>query len=413
MVRGRKIVYHILFWAGVYLLWVLLFRSYSVAITRTMTVEFCYLLFITADYYAINYFAVPRFLAGKRYSLFVAAVVVTIAASAALRALLAALISKQYFGITTGVDFGNLYLRSAVNISLWVLVVTLVRMLLDNIQTQEQMEMLGKERVRSELDYLKAQINPHALFNSLNTIYGHIDRQNQVARNILLQFSELLRYQLYDCAADRVSLPREIAYIENYVAFQRLRKDERLIVDFKVGEIAPGLTIAPLMLVVLIENAFKFVSNFSDRPNKIRIGIFTKGAVLYSTFLNTKEVVISGENELMMDGESEWVGDKGNELVKSRGGEMNSARGNEAMVGGEIIVMGVGGLRFKGEVKNEMKCSPRSEAGSTGSSANAGGSGIGIANLRRRLELLYNHKYELTVNNDYDTYETHLTIDLS
>jgi two-component system LytT family sensor kinase len=331
-------LYHILFWAGVYLLWVLLFRSYSVAITRTLTIEFCYLLFITADYYAINNFAVPRLLIRRQPGLFVVAVVLTITLSAALRALLALYISRDLFGVSgAGIDYGGLYLRSFANISLWVLAVTLGKLLTDRMKTQQQVELLEKERIRSELDFLKAQINPHALFNSLNTIYGHIDKHNSVARNILLQFSELLRYQLYDCAADKVSLEKEIAYVGNYVAFQRLRKEEGLIVHFKVGEIGPGLKIAPLMLVVLIENAFKFVSSFSDRPNKICIELFTRGRVLHTRFMNTKEA---------------------------------------------------------------------------GMGPGAGG-GIGIANLRRRLELLYNHKYMLTVNNDYDTYETHLTIDLS
>ena len=221
---------------------------------------------------------------------------------------------------------------------LWVLAVTLGRMLVERMQTQQQLEMLEKERIRSELDFLKAQINPHALFNSLNTVYGHIDKHNQVARNILLQFSELLRYQLYDCTAEKVCLQKEIAYIDNYVAFQRLRKDERLVVNFKVGQIGQGLMIAPLMLVVLIENAFKFVSNFSDRPNRICIELFTNGSVIHGSFLNTWEPPI-----------------------------------------------GEGGER----------------------------KGIGIANLRRRLELLYNHKYKLTMNSDYDCYETSLTIDLS
>ena len=220
MVRGRKILYHILFWAGVYLLWVLLFRSYSVAITRTMTIEFCYLLFITGDYYAIRAFAIPRLPGRKKYSLFVAAVVLVIAVSAALRAALALYMNVHYFrtvggvgtaggvGMVGQIDYGALYVRSFINISLWVLAVTLGRMLVERMQTQQQLEALENERVKSELDYLKAQINPHALFNSLNTIYGHIDKQNQVARNILLQFSELLRYQLYDCAADKVSLAK-------------------------------------------------------------------------------------------------------------------------------------------------------------------------------------------------------------
>jgi two-component system LytT family sensor kinase len=365
MVRSRKILYHILFWAGVYLLWILLFRSYSVAITRTMTIEFCYLLFITADYYAIHSFAIPRLLGRKRYSLFVLAVVLVIAVSAGLRAWVALFMSRYYFVMGGQIDYGALYLRSFFNISLWVLAVTLGRMLVERMQTEQQLEVLEKERIRSELDYLKAQINPHALFNSLNTIYGHIDKHNQVARNILLQFSELLRYQLYDCAADKVSLQKEIAYIENYVAFQRLRKDERLVVNFKVGNIGQGLRVAPLMLVVLIENAFKFVSNFSDRPNKICIEIYTKGSVLYTNYFNTREPQAGDGVEVAV-----FAGGKGT-----------------ASGGGTVAASGGGTV--------------------------AAAKGIGIANLRRRLELLYNHKYELSVNSDYDCYETSLTIDLS
>src|SRR3984957_11525235 len=346
MVRGRTILYHILVWAAIYLLWVLLFRSYSVAITRTMTIEFCYLLFITADYYSINNFAVPKLLARKRYGFFVAAVVGTIAVSAGLRAGVASYISRHYFaaagvgaGVAGQIDYGTLYLRSFFNISLWVLVVTIGKMLVERMQTEKQLELLEKERIRHELDYLKAQINPHSLFNSLNTIYGHIDKHNQIARNILLQFSELLRYQLYDCAAEKVSLVKEIAYLQNYVAFQRLRKDEKLIVTFDIGGIEEGFMIAALLLIVLVENAFKFVSSFSHRENKITIDIHTCGTILYSSIVNTREL------------------------------------------------------------------QPAAAVGHS--------NGIGIANLRRRLELLYNTRYELKSDSDYDWYETSLTINLS
>jgi two-component system LytT family sensor kinase len=335
----RSILYHLLFWGAIYLFWIVVFRSYSVAISKTMTIEFCYLLFITADYYAINDWVVPTFLLRKKYVAFVLAVVLVIAVSAGLRAMVALKMNQYFFHPVPAIDYLALYLRSAVNISLWVLLVTLGKMLVDRMQTQQQLESLEKERIKSELDYLKAQINPHALFNSLNTIYGHIDKHNQVARNILLQFSELLGYQLYDCTAEKVCLQKEIAYIRNYVAFQRLRKDEKLIVTFEIGPIGPGLKIAPLLLIVLIENAFKFVSNFAERENKICIEIYTNNNVLYSSILNTKE-------------------------VQPAGGPMNS-------------------------------------------------NGIGVANLLRRLELLYNNKYELAVNDDYDRYETNLTIDLT
>lgn len=175
-----------------------------------MTIEFCYLLFVTANYYAITYFIVPQFLIKKKHTLFAASLVIVVAFSAWLRALVALQMSLHFFTAAPIPGFTTLYLNSFINISLWVLLVTTAKMLLDRIQTQQQVELLEKERVKNELDYLKAQIHPHALFNSLNTIYGHIDKDNQAARNILLQFSGLLRYQLYDCAAGKVSLEKSL-----------------------------------------------------------------------------------------------------------------------------------------------------------------------------------------------------------
>jgi two-component system, LytTR family, sensor kinase len=319
-------------------LWIVLFRSYSVTLTKTMTIEFCYLIFITADYYAISHFIVPQFLLKKKYTFFVAVIVIVIALSAWLRALVALQMSLHFFRTAQTTDFVTLYLNSVLNISLWVLLIIIAKMLLDRIQTQQQVEFLERERVKNELDYLKAQINPHALFNSLNTIYGHIDKSNQVARNILLQFSELLRYQLYDCGAEKVSLKKELEYIKNYVAFQRLRKDEKLAVTLQVKNFETDLKIAPLLLVVLIENAFKFAGNFCDKENKIIIKINTEGNMLHGSFYNTKELTHNDVSE-------------------------NS-------------------------------------------------NGIGIANLKRRLELLYPGKYELDNKSENDFYETNLTIDL-
>ena len=331
--------YHVLFWAAVYLLWIILFRSYSVALSKTMTIEFCYLIFITADYYLVNDFILPQLLHKKKYLLFVSSILIVILTSSWLRALVALNMNRHFFHTPTPVEFNTLLFNSLLNISLWVLLITLGKMLIERVQTQRQMELLEKERVKTELDYLKAQINPHSLFNSLNTIYGHIDKNNQVARNILLQFSELLRYQLYDCAEDKVSLAREMEYVKNYTAFQRLRKEDRLVVQLQTEDIEPGLQIAPLLLVVLIENAFKFVSSFADRENKICIKIYTRETFLYCTIMNTKE-------------------------------------------------------NDQDDGRNRSK-------------------GIGILNLKRRLELLYDGKYEMKTNSDEGLYETYLKIDLA
>lgn len=287
--KNSTLLRHSIFWAGIYLLWILIFRSYSVSITKTVTVEFCYLIFITADFYVINNLITPQFLFKKKYFLFAAVTILTIAVSAWLRTLVAMQMSQHFFH-SARIDLRTVYVNSLVNISLWVLLVTIIKMVADRMQTQQQLELLEKERIQNELDYLKAQINPHALLNSLNTIYGHIDKSNQTARDILLQFSELLKYQLYECGAEKVNLQKEIAYIKNYIAFQRLRKDDSLIVIVETENISPELKIAPLLIIVLIENAFKFVSSFSGRENKIIIRILMRENWLQCNIFNTKEI---------------------------------------------------------------------------------------------------------------------------
>jgi len=338
-VKGRPFLIHFLFWAALYILWVVIFRSYSISITRTMTIEFCYLIFITADYYIINNFIVPQFLFQRKYGLFITGTLLTVTVSALGRSLIAYYMNQYYFHSPGILDFPSLYIHSLINISLWVLLITIGNMMIERGQAHQQLELMEKEKVKSELDYLKAQINPHALFNSLNTIYGHIEKSNQVARNTLLQFSELLRYQLYECTEEKVSLEKEINYLNDFISFHRLRKDENLQINFQIEKIKPGLAIAPLLLVVLIENAFKFVSNFPDRENKICISLYTKENILHCTFSNTK------------DSQEPDAGKKTN--------------------------------------------------------------GIGVANLKRRLELLYPGKFRYAIKNDLHFYETKLTIDLS
>jgi two-component system, LytTR family, sensor kinase len=287
--KKNQYLYHILFWAGIYLLWVVVFHRYSVPLTKTMTIEFCYLLFITLDYYIIAYFIIPQFLQKRKYFYFVSTSLFLIAFSAFARALVAAQMSIYFYHNAINTDFATLYFNSILNITIWVQLITIGKMVVDRIQNQQQLELLEKEKVKSELDFLKAQINPHALFNSLNTIYGYIDKNNQVARNILLQFSELLRYQVYDCSVEKISLHKEIDYIRKYTTFQQLRKEDTLQVNLEIGTIDSGLEIAPLLLVVLIENAFKFVSSSTEKENAIIIRLHTKEKVLHSYFSNTTE----------------------------------------------------------------------------------------------------------------------------
>lgn len=129
------------------------------------------------------------------------------------------------------------------------------------------------ESLQTELKYLIAQINPHFLFNAINSIYVQIDRSNEKARETVSTFSEFLRYQLYECSEEKVKLSNEINYIRNYVNLQKMRKSSRHRINFNYPEPADHIAIPPLLFIGLIENAFKFLSNDKDKENYIDIQI--------------------------------------------------------------------------------------------------------------------------------------------
>src|ERR1700761_5811374 len=95
--KRKPLIYHCLFWVAIYLLWIAVFRGYSFSLTKTMTIEFCYLVFITADYYVINHLLLPRYLQKKKYALFIITTLLTIVFSAWCRALVAIQMNQHVF----------------------------------------------------------------------------------------------------------------------------------------------------------------------------------------------------------------------------------------------------------------------------------------------------------------------------
>lgn len=127
---------------------------------------------------------------------------------------------------------------------------------------KREMEVLENERKNAELSFLKAQINPHFIFNGLNNIHFLIDEGNAAARNLIRDFSDLLRYQLYEIGQETVPISGEIDYLKKYIAVQRIRKEEQFRVSMNVPEkIGEELEIAPLLLIIPVENAFKYAAS--------------------------------------------------------------------------------------------------------------------------------------------------------
>ncbi len=142
-----------------------------------------------------------------------------------------------------------------------------------HFRSKQYEQALFQDKIDAELRFLKAQINPHFLFNSLNSIYAlTLEEGSLVASDAVTKLSSMMRYIMAHTTQSQVDLVQEIAYIENYIALQKLRFDNTVQVSFSVEGVKPWQQIAPMLLIPFIENAFKYGVN-PERPSPIQIQI--------------------------------------------------------------------------------------------------------------------------------------------
>ena len=135
-----------------------------------------------------------------------------------------------------------------------------------NMQKDEDEERLQRQHLQAEMYYLKHQINPHFLMNTLNNIHALVDIDGEVAKQAIIQLSDMMRYVVYDTGDDAISLKEELKFIENYVELMRIRyTDDVKIIYNKPDNLGGRVDIPPLIFIVFVENAFKHgVSYDSD-----------------------------------------------------------------------------------------------------------------------------------------------------
>ena len=143
---------------------------------------------------------------------------------------------------------------------------TLIAVAKDALVKEKEMAVLKSEKLESEMKFLKSQTNPHFLFNALNNIYTLSVVKSDMAPGNLLKLSDMLRYMLYECKADKVPLKKEITYINNFVDLYKLKDSTGLNIKLEIDDSAPNLMIGPLLFVPFIENAFKH-SQVEDKVN--------------------------------------------------------------------------------------------------------------------------------------------------
>lgn len=170
---------------------------------------------------------------------------------------------RQWMGIPLPF-LAMVFNRASTSFLLILLLAGFIRLSFSFIRNQNEKKVLENAQLNAEVDLLKSQINPHFLFNTLNSIYSQAHARSENTEHSILKLSELLRYVLYESSAREVPLANDIQYIRNYIELQRLRLSNRVTIDFRVQGDLNHLSIAPMLLISFIENAFKHGISYSQ-----------------------------------------------------------------------------------------------------------------------------------------------------
>lgn len=159
--------------------------------------------------------------------------------------------------------------------SLFVLAISMsIRITNEWLKAEKEKKEMENEKLNSELAFLKSQVNPHFLFNILNNICSLARKKSDDTENAIIQLSRIMRYMLYDSKDEKVSLDKEVEYLQNYIDLQRLRISSSVMINFTIEGNIGGKMVEPMLLIPFVENAFKHgVSYLEDSNIDIRLKI--------------------------------------------------------------------------------------------------------------------------------------------
>ncbi|WP_103070334.1 sensor histidine kinase [Aquimarina sediminis] len=285
----NRILKHISFWFLYLLMWVLLDVLYGVSLANASYKYLGCLLEIPL-YYLHMYYLWPKYIGSKRYLYYF----LTFTPLLVLNSLLV-LVFQYYFVYPILIEVPNLppdyfsiprILSFARSILLWFGPPTAIKILHDHYENKVNLEKIQKEKKISELNFLRSQINPHFLFNTLNNLYSLSLKGSKKTPDALLQLSNLLSYTLYEGSEDNIPLEKEIKHLHDYIELERLRFGNRLNLLMEMTGNFNEVMITPLILIPIVENAFKHCS-LNERGNvKIQIKIAFQDGELHISTVN-------------------------------------------------------------------------------------------------------------------------------
>lgn len=249
------------------------------------------LLMIIA-YLNLHYF-LPRFLLKKRYFAYFGWVLISVIGYLTAQSLF----DYYLYGYVVG-PMRNSHLMESLSYNffstLWYLGLMLaLKLSIDWYGQQLIIQKITVEKLNAELNFLRAQVNPHFLFNVLNNLYALTLKKSELAPDVVLKLSEMMEYMLYDSNDEKVLLEKEISYLHNYIELERLRFSGAANIVLNSDATLNGEEIAPLLLLPLVENAFKHGLSKQTESSWLRINIGLKGSILSFLIENAKPSSIS------------------------------------------------------------------------------------------------------------------------
>lgn len=249
-----KVVSHSLFW-GLFLFTLISLENSSRGFLFTFSVELVNVLFYaTVVYFNLTYL-IPRYLSEKQFIFYCLFLLVTVLVITPIK-MVTLYFLFSYFPDAQAriVDEQYVFFVSAFMIAGGS---TIFKIVSDWVKYQRDRKELQTQTMQSELRFLKSQINPHFLFNTLNNLYALTLKKSDKAPEIVIKLSEMMRYMLYECNEKKVLLSKEVHYIRNYLDLERLRQGKNVEITFEVTGKVQNQKIAPLMFIPFLENSFK------------------------------------------------------------------------------------------------------------------------------------------------------------
>lgn len=313
----RYKMHHILFWAGYHFAWWTLFSGSITEVFQSITephgvIKYLgYVVYQALGVYFCLYVLIPKFLLKGKYFIFFLStlgIILLMSTIITFNYFLAASVANanvyELFNISSPTPFTIFKYNALPSCMAATTLGMSIKLTKSWIASQKRQQILEKEKLETELKFLKSQFNPHFLFNTINSIFVLIHKNPDMASESLAKFSDLMRYQLYECNEPKIPVERELDYLRNFIELGKLRLDDTVKVNIELDSTGySNKSIAPFILMPFVENAFKHVSQGKEQENWLKIDLnFSEAGVAFEVANSITSIDYPKSNTILENG---------------------------------------------------------------------------------------------------------------